>query len=122
VLAIQKTKQIIKDWSHTWVNARYAANRTKKIMKGSSPASLVCIISATILPIKMRHNPQNKLLRGFFLNSRFAILKPNLSKTRSMIRVTIPAFRYGTRLSRNLEESSTIVDISTDYLCADMVC
>ena len=77
------------------------------------------MISATTLLMKTRHNPRNKLLRGFLLNSRFAILKPSLSNARSMIRVIVPAFRYGTRLSSNLTASSTIIVISTDDRCAD---
>jgi hypothetical protein len=36
-----------------------------------------------------------------------------------MIRIIVPAFRYGTRLSSNLIASSTIIVISTDDRCAD---
>jgi hypothetical protein len=80
-----------------------------KIKKGSNPDNLVCMNMAIRLLRKRMHNPQNRLFSGSFLKSLLVILKPSFSSPMLMIRVIVPAFRYGTRLNRNRIISSTVI-------------
>jgi len=72
-----------------------------KAKKGSSPDNLVCMAMATRLLMRRRHKPQNRLFSGSLLNSLLVILKPSLSNPMLMIRVIVPAFKYGQGSTEN---------------------
>jgi hypothetical protein len=56
----------------------------------------------------IRHRPKIRLFNGSSRNSLFLIFQPALSKRRFTIKVSMPVFRKGSKLTRELQINPTI--------------